>query len=130
MLHIPLTNCHRLAGIQEPYQAAYHWTKNIEEFSGGKMSSIGQQAEKRERSMWRSRGTREETEKWNQMTALIFQTAGRHYKSPPPFGEIHCKAFKHTRRKEEELCSADSEPSSSAFSRDFYKKKHTQTTQG
>ena len=44
----------------------------------------GQQAEKdkTERVTGLGRGTREEIAKWNQMTALRFQTGGRHQTSP------------------------------------------------
>ena len=48
------------------------------------MRRKGQQAEndKTERVTGLGRITREEIAKWNQMTALIFQTGGRHQTSP------------------------------------------------
>ena len=42
--------------------------------------------DKTERVTGRGRRTREEIAKWNQMTALRFQTGGRHQTSRPPFG--------------------------------------------
>ena len=48
------------------------------------MRRKGQQAEndKTERATGLGRRTREEIAKWNQMTALTFQTGGRHQTSP------------------------------------------------
>ena len=82
MLHIPPTNCLLLTAKREPYKKAYLLTKNIEEFSG-KMRRKGQQAENdtTERVTGLGRRTREEIAKWNQMTALRFQTGGRHHTS-------------------------------------------------
>ena len=85
MLHIPPTNLLLLTAKQEPYKKAYLLTKNIEEFSGKKKCRRkGQQAEKdqTERVTGLGRRTREEIAKWNQMTALRFQTGGRHQTSP------------------------------------------------
>ena len=84
MVHIPPTNCLLLTAKQEPYKKAYLLTKNIEEFSGKKFRRKGQQAEndKTEGVTGLGRRTREEIAKWNQMTALIFQTGGRHQTSP------------------------------------------------
>ena len=84
MLHIPPTYCLPLTAKQEPYKKTYLLTKNIEEFSGKKLRRKGQQAEndKTERVTGLGRRTREEIEKWNQMTALRFQTGGRHQTSP------------------------------------------------
>ena len=84
MLHILPTNLLPLAAKQEPYKKAYLLTKNIEEFSGKKFRRKGQQAEndKTERVTALGRRTREEIAKWNQMTALRFQTVGRHQTSP------------------------------------------------
>ena len=78
MLHIPPTNCLLLSAKQEPYKKASLLTKNIEEFSGKKFRRKGQQAEndKTERVTGLGRRTREEIAKWNQMTALRFQTGG------------------------------------------------------
>ena len=83
MLHIPPTNCLLLTAKQEPYKKAYLLTKHIEEFSGKKLRRKGQQAEndKTERVTGLGR-RREEIAKWNQMTALRFQTGGRHQTSP------------------------------------------------
>ena len=84
ILHIPPTNCLLLTAKQEPYKKAYLLTKNIEEFSGKKFRRKDQQAEKDEieRVKGLGRRTREEIAKWNQMTALRFQTGGRHQTSP------------------------------------------------
>ena len=78
MLHIPPTNCLLLTTKQEPYKKAYLLTKNIEEFSGKGLEKKGQQAEndKTERVTGLGRSTRETIAKWNQMTALRFQTGG------------------------------------------------------
>ena len=83
MLRIPPTNC-LLTAKQEPYKKAYLLMKNIEEFSKKKFRRKGQQAEndKTERVNGLGRRTREEIAKWNQMTALRFQTGGRHQTSP------------------------------------------------
>ena len=84
MLHIPPTNCLLLTAKQEPYKKAYLLMKNIEEFSGKKFRRKGQQAEndKTEKVTGLGRRTREEIAKWNQMTALRFETKGRHQTSP------------------------------------------------
>ena len=57
--------------------------KNIEEFSGEKFRRMDQlaQKDKTERVTGLRRRTREEIAKWNQMTALRFQTGGRHQTS-------------------------------------------------
>ena len=84
-LHIPPTNLLLKAAKQEPYQKAYLSKKNTEEFSGRKFRRKDQQAEKDqiERVTGLGRRTREEIAKWNQMTALRFQTGGRHQTSLP-----------------------------------------------
>ena len=76
MLHIPPTNCLLLTAKQEPYKKAYLLTKNIEEFFWKKFRTKDQQAEKdkRERVTGLGRRTREAIAKWNQKTALRFQT--------------------------------------------------------
>ena len=64
--------------------------KNIEEFSEKKFGRKDQQAEndKTERVTGLGRRTREEIAKWNQMTALRFQTGGgRHQTSPASLRE-------------------------------------------
>ena len=81
---IPPPNLLLLAAKQEPFKKAYLLTKNIEEFSEKKFRRKGQQAEndKTERVTGLGRRTREAIVKWNQMTALRFQTGGRHQTSP------------------------------------------------
>ena len=84
MLHIALTNLLLLAAKQVPYKEAYLLTKNIEEFSGkssGEWTSR-QKKDKTGRVIRLVRRTREAIAKWNQMTALRFQTGGRHQTSP------------------------------------------------
>ena len=79
MLHITPTNVLLLAAKQEPYKKAYLFTKNIEEVSGkssGEWASR-QKTDKTERVTGLGRGTRKKIVKWNQMTALRFQTGGR-----------------------------------------------------
>ena len=79
MLHIPLTNLLLLTVKQEPCKKAYLLMKNTEEFSGKKSAEwTSRQKKKTERVTELARRTREETAKWNQMTALRFQTGGRH----------------------------------------------------
>ena len=82
MLHIPLTNLLLLAVKQESYKKAYLLTKNIGR-SFWKKFRRKDQAEKDqiERVPGLGRRTREEIAKWNQMTALRFQTGGRHQTS-------------------------------------------------
>ena len=66
---------------------AYFFTKNTEEFSG-KSSGVwtsGQKKDQTERVTGLGRKTREEIVKWNQMTALRFQTDGRHQMSLASF---------------------------------------------
>ena len=83
MLHIPPTNL-LLAAKQESYKKACLLTKNIEEFSGKSSEewTIRQKKNKTERVTGLGRRTKEEIAKWNQMTALRFQTGGRHQTSP------------------------------------------------
>ena len=98
MLHIPLTNCLLLTAKQEPYKKAYLLTKNIEEFSGKEFRRKGQQAEndKIQRVTGLGRRTREEIAKWNQMTALRFQTEGRHQTSSASLrGILHSNCIFH-----------------------------------
>ena len=90
MLHIPPTNCFLQTAKQEPYKKAYLLTKNIEEFSGKSLEDP-QQAEndKTERVTGLVRRTREAIAKWNQMTALRFQTGGKTSDIPGlPSGEL------------------------------------------
>ena len=76
MLHIPPTNLLLLTAKQEPHKKAYFLTKNIEEFSGKGLEERASRQKKTERVTGLGRGTREEIAKWNQMTALRFQTGG------------------------------------------------------
>ena len=78
MLHIPPTNLLLLVAKQESYKKAYLLTKNIAEFSGKSSEErTSRQKKIRERVTGLGRRTREEIAKWNQMTALRFQTGGR-----------------------------------------------------
>ena len=84
-LQIPPTNVLVLAAKQESHKKAYLLTKNIEEFSGkssGESWASRQKKDKTERVTGLGRKLREEIVKWNQMTALRFQTGGRHQTSP------------------------------------------------
>ena len=96
MLHIPPTNCLLLTAKQEPYEKAYLLTKNTEEFSEKKFRKKGQQAEKdkTERVTRLGLRTREEIAKWNQMTALRFQTGGRHQTSLASLRFFFCKTHR------------------------------------
>ena len=82
ILYIPPTNLLLLAAKQEPYKKAYHLTKDIEEFSGKSLEERTSRQKKTERVTGLGRRTREEIAKWNQVTALSFQTGGRHQTSP------------------------------------------------
>ena len=95
MLHIPPTNSLLLTAKQEPYKKAYLLTKNIEEFSGKSLEESASRQGKTERVRGLSRRTREEIAKWNQMTALRFQTEGRHQTSPASLRE-HSEAHEGT----------------------------------
>ena len=78
MLHIQPTNLLFLPAKQEPYKKVYLITKNIDEISGknsGEWTSR-QRKDRTERVIGLGRRTREEIVKWNQMTALRFQTGG------------------------------------------------------
>ena len=89
MLHIPLTNLLLLGTKQEPYKKAHLFTKNIGRIFWKKFRRKDQQAEKdkTERVAGLSRRTWEKIAKWNQMTALRFQTGGEDIRHPgPPFG--------------------------------------------
>ena len=78
MLHIPPTNFLLLTAKQEPYKKAYLLTKNIQECSGKSLEERAsrQKTIKTERVGGLGRRTRQEIAKWNQMTALRFQTGG------------------------------------------------------
>ena len=84
LLHIPSTSLLLPAATQEPYKKAYLLTKHIEEFSrksSGEWANR-QKKDKTERVTGLGIRAREEIAKWNQMTALRFQTRGRHQTSP------------------------------------------------
>ena len=89
MLHIPPTNLLLLAAKQEPYRKACLLTKNTEEFSGKIVQENGQAGRKKDKTgrvTGLGRRTREEIVKWNQMTALRFQTGEGDIRHPrPPF---------------------------------------------
>ena len=78
MLHMPPTNLLLLADKQESYKKTYLLTKNIEEFSGKSSEERTSRQKKIERVTGLRRRTRQETAKWNQLTALRYQTGGRH----------------------------------------------------
>ena len=84
MLYTPPTNLLLLAAKQESYKKVCLLTKNIEEFSekSSEERTSRQKKDKIERVTGLGRRTREEIAKWNQMTALRFQTGGRHQTSP------------------------------------------------
>ena len=79
MLHISSTNLLLLAAKQEPYKKAYLLMKNMKKKQfWKKFRRMDKQAEKNrtERATRLGRRTREETAKWNQMTALRFHYRG------------------------------------------------------
>ena len=83
MMNIPPTNL-LLAAEQEPYKKKILLMKNTEEFSLERVQKNGQQAEKKKKTetvTGLGRRTREEIAKQSQMTALRFQTGGRHQTS-------------------------------------------------
>ena len=84
MLHISPTNCLLLTAKQEPYKKSLSLNEKYWRIFWKKFRRKGQQAEKdkTERVTRLGRRTREEIAKWNQMTALRFQTGGRHQTSP------------------------------------------------
>ena len=71
MLHIPPTNLLLPAAKQKP-------------FSGKSQENGPAEKDRMERVTGLSRRTKEEIVKWNQMTALRFQTVGRHQKEACP----------------------------------------------
>ena len=85
MLHIPPTNLLLLAAKQEQHthKKTISYQKCCRIFLE-KFRRVDQQAEKdmTERVTGLGRRTREEIAKWNQMTALRFQTGRRHQTSP------------------------------------------------
>ena len=83
MLHVPPTNSLLLTAKQEPYKKAYLLAKILKNFPE-KVQKKGPAGEedKTERVTGLGRRTREEIAKWNQMTALRFQTGGRLWGPP------------------------------------------------
>ena len=79
MLHIPPTNCLLQTAKQEPYKKSLSLNEKYRRLFWKKFRRKGQQAEndKTERVTGLGRRTREEIAKWNQMTALRFQTGER-----------------------------------------------------
>ena len=81
-------SCYTTAIPTEKKEKRAHFlTKNTEESSGERNQENGpvgrkKKRRKTERAMRVSRRTGVETVKWNQMTALRFQTGGRHQISP------------------------------------------------
>ena len=88
--HTPPTNPPLPAAKQEPYKKAYLLPKSIEEFSGKSSEERTSRQKKIERVTGLGRRTREEIAKWNQMTALRFQTGGRHQTSPVSLRGASC----------------------------------------
>ena len=87
MMHILPTNLLPQAAKQEPYEKAYLLTKHIEEFSRKCLEErTSRQKKIRQRVTGLGRRKREEIAKWNQMTALRFQTGGDIRHPRPPFG--------------------------------------------
>ena len=83
MLHVPPINLPLLAPKQEPHKKAHLLTKNIEDFSrkkSGEWASRQKKKDKTERvtglGKKKTKKTRDEIGKWNQMTAMRFQTKG------------------------------------------------------
>ena len=111
MLHIPSTNLLLLAAKQEPYRKAYLLMKNIEEFSGKKTQEngpAGRKKDKTERVTGQGRKTREEVVKWNQKTALRFQTGGDVRHPQPPSGPEGVDTITHhtfTKQKQPQATS-------------------------
>ena len=65
---------------------------------GEKVRRMGQKVKKKdktERATGAARRTGEEIVKWNQMTALRFQTGGRHQTSPSSLGGYYLPATKN-----------------------------------
>ena len=87
-LHIPPTNLLVLAAKQESYKKSLSLNEKYWRIFWKKFRRRGQQAEndKTERVTGLGRRTREEIAKWNQMTALRFQTGGDIRHPRPPFG--------------------------------------------
>ena len=84
MLHILSTNLLLLAAKQEPYKKSLSLDKKYRKNFLEKVQEngpAGRKKDKTERIILLGRRTREEIVKWNQMTALRFQTGRRHQTS-------------------------------------------------
>ena len=94
MLHIPPTNC-LLLTANRSHTKSLSLNEKYWRIFWKKFRRKGQQAEndKTERVTGLGRRTREEIAKWNQMTALRFQTGGRHQTSPASLWGSYCQAF-------------------------------------
>ena len=88
MLHIPPTNLILLAAKQESYKKKPISLRKILKNFLEKVQKKGPASRKRSDRMVTGLGrrTREEIAKWNQMTALRFQTGGRSRHPRPPCG--------------------------------------------
>ena len=89
MLHILSTNLLLLAAKQEPYKKSLSLDKKYRKNFLEKVQEngpAGRKKDKTERIILLGRRTREEIVKWNQMTALRFQTGGDIRHPRPPFG--------------------------------------------
>ena len=96
MLHVPPTNCLLLTAKQEPYKKSLSLDEKYLRIFWKKFKRMGQAAKKKIRQKkvtGLGRKTREETVKWNQMTALRFQTGGRHQTSPASLLEYRHRPF-------------------------------------
>ena len=84
MLHIPPTNLLLLAAKQESYKKSLSLNEKYWRIFLKKFRRMVQQTkkDKTRRVTGLGRRTREEIAKWNQMTALRFQTGRRHQTSP------------------------------------------------
>ena len=74
MPRIPPTSYPLLAAKHEPYQETCLLAKTTEQFPGKKSGERASRQGKKRQSNRSGSRTREETVKWNQMTALKFQT--------------------------------------------------------
>ena len=106
MLQIPPTNLLLLAAKQEPYKKSLslnekYWKNFLEKVQQN--GPAGRKKDKTERALGLGGRNREETVKWNQVTALRFQTGGRHQTSPASLrGLFNRKSEKETDNKEED----------------------------
>ena len=91
------TNLLLLAAKQEPYKKSLSLNEKYWSiFWKKKFRRKGQQAELDRKGNRTRQRAREEIAKWNQMTALRFQTGGRHQTSPASlWGKGKCKCHWH-----------------------------------